>query len=239
MPWTNNTTTGGLSTVPEIGGSGWDIWYSNVTSPGVNTSYFTEKPFFNSSGGLYPVLGSNDFATSCFAISALSPSIIRAGRYLRMPLSVGGHIEIKMGVNFRNGFKGVRFMQDGPTGTLAYLFQAASNNYEWSEDGSNYYILYNQPPGGGLPTTWAYQPNSVFSLRLTRVETNSVDIALRRINTVETNPLYDRDEHNITSNCNINYVEFFSSSNFYTGIGNQIFENSLFFNYLTGFSAYR
>lgn len=240
MAWTNNTTTGiGLSTVPEIGGTGWDIWYSDETNPGGDTSYFTEKPYYNSTGGLYPYIGSNDYANSCFAISALSPSIIRAGRYLRMPLSVGGHIEFRMGINFRSGFKGVRLLEGGPTGSLSFLFQAASNKYEWTEDGTNYYTLINTPPGGGSSTPWNYQADSVFSIRIDRTDFNDVDIKLRRINTVETNPLYDKFEHTINTECNINYVEFFSSAVGYIGVGTQIYQNSLFFNYLTGYSAYR
>lgn len=239
MAWTNNTTTGtGLSTVPEIGGSGWDIWYSDETNPGVDTSYFAEKPYYNSSNGLYPNLGSNDFANSCFAISAISPSIIRAGRYLRMPLSVGGHIEIRMGINFRNGYKGVRFLENGPTGGLAFLFQAASDKYEWTVNGTNYYQFYNIPPSGP-PVVWDYQANSVFSVRLERTDINQVDIIIRRINTDEVDPTYDKDTITINSECNVNYVEFFSSANSYIGIGNAIYENSLFFNHLTGYSAYR
>jgi len=239
MAWTNNTTTGtGLSTVPEIGGSGWDIWYSDETNPGVDTSYFTEKPYFNSAGGLYPYLGSDDVANSCFAISAINPSIIRAGRYLRMPLSVGGHIEIRMVINYRSGFKGVRFLQNGPTGELAFLFQAASDKYEWTENGTNYYLLYNFPPSGP-PVVWDYQANSVFSVRLDRVDNDAISVKVRRINTDETDPTYDKFEYTINSECNVNFVEFFSSSDYFGSIGTNIYESSLFFNYLTGYSAYR
>lgn len=227
MAWTNNTTTGtGLSTVPENGGYGFNLWTSSEVNPGAGTSYFTTEPWCNSARTVvYPGLSSTD--TQCFAISASLVSQIRCSRKMVSPLSIGGYIECRLGINFRNGFKGAAFKSNG---NLTMLFQAAQGSpdkYEYTEDGSLYVNLTN----GGTP--WDYIPNSVFQFKATRISQGELLIKIKRMN--PSFPGNDDYSHSVYQDVEIDEIELFCGE---TNATSEI-ENTLFFNFLSGNSAYR
>lgn len=228
MAWTNNTTTGtGLSTVPENGGFGFSMWTSSEVNPGNGTSYFTEVPWCNSAKTIaYPGLSSTD--TQCFAISGSLTSQTKCSRKLISPLSIGGYVECRLGINYRNGFKGAAFKSNG---TLTILFQAVqsspSDKYEYTEDGSLYVTLTN-----GV-TPWQYKQNSVFQFKATRTDENELTVKIKRMN-----PLFPGDDdftHTVYQDVAIDEIEFFCGE---TNANDDI-ENTLFFNFLSGNSAYR
>lgn len=237
MAWTNDPSGTGLLAVPANGGTGYQSWTSTETG-GTEGVYATDIPYYNSSLNIYPNLSSAD--TQCFRMWA--PSIggvsrsVSANRKLYSPLSIGngdttGTVSVRLGINFRNGEKGVMVLRNGTTVTG---FRAA--------DPFGYQI-YN-----GHTSTWStlnsitypYYADSVFSIELYRyqiVSTVFLTMQVYRINYEgDSTPIADYTPPASFGNTDIDELIFFCG-----GVDNtsSVYENSLFFNYLTGYSAYR
>lgn len=241
MPWTNNPQ-GGLSALPANAGSGFISWtsfqqgpffgsidgeYNLVSMVGANPliqlnipTYYTAAPFYNSTGSTYEGLSSSE--TSCFAMSAAGAnSSISCYRKLISPLMLNGNLEVRVGINHRNGFKGVFARKNN---TRIFGFVATDNAYQ-SYNGSAY---------TNVPIT--YQPDSVFFISILRTLILSTDSVIARV----TRPKYDGNTPVVsiveTANVQIDELEFIVEQ---TDVSGPTYENSLFFNYLTGYSAYR
>ena len=241
MPWTNDPQ-GGLSALPANAGSGFVSWTSFQQGPFFGTmngednlvsmvgsnrliqlnipTYYTSAPFYNSSGSTYEGLSSSE--TSCFAMSAAGAnSSISCYRKLISPLMLNGNLEVRVGINYRNGFKGVFARKNN---TRIFGFVATNNQYQ----------IYNGSAYANVPIT--YQPDSVFFISILRTLILSTDSLISRV----TRPKYDGStpvvSHVDTVNVDIDELEFIVEQ---TNLNEPNYENSLFFNYLTGYSAYR
>jgi hypothetical protein len=183
-------------------------------------SYYTAAPFYNSTGSTYEGLSSSE--TSCFAMSAAGAnSSISCYRKLISPLMLNGNLEVRVGINYRNGFKGVFARKNN---IRIFGFVATDNAY----------LSYNGSAYTDVPIT--YQPDSVFFISILRTLILSTDSVIARV----TRPKFDGStpvvSHVETSNLQIDELEFIVEQ---TDVSGPTYENSLFFNYLTGYSAYR
>lgn len=248
MPWTNDPSGIGLSAVPASGGTGWQIWSS--TEPMAGGDYSTSVPYYNNSLNIYPFLSSSD--TTCFKMYSPGSSDITATRELILPLSIGngvdtGVLAINVGVNSRNGEKGVLFYRNntliagfkaGLDDSLTQQYMGFSNNV-WS----NIDDILHQP----IP----HQPDSVFCLKIWRTNAPGVGnyniFYIYRLNYEG----YDEIPTPISSGGKQVYeATMFNGANsaitkltLYTRDvdSNPVLENenSLYFNFLSGHSAYR
>ena len=241
MPWTNDPQ-GGLSALPANAGSGFISWTSFEQGPFFGTidgennlvsivgskpliqlnipTYYTSAPFYNSSRSTYEGLSSSE--TSCFAMSAAGAnSSISCYRKLILPLMLNGNLEVRVGINYRNGLKGVFVRKNN---TRIFGFVATNNEYQ-SYNGSAY-----------ISVPISYQPDSVFFISILRTLILGEDSLISRV----TRPKYDGNapivSHVDTVNVAIDELEFIVEQ---TDVSGPNYENSLFFNYLTGYSAYR
>jgi hypothetical protein len=241
MPWTNDPQ-GGLSALPANAGSGFISWTSFQQGPffgsidgennlvsmvGANPliqlnipTYYTAAPFYNSTGSTYEGLSSSE--TSCFSMSAAGAnSSISCYRKLISPLMLNGNLEVRVGINYRNGFKGVFARKNN---IRIFGFVATDNEYQ----------TYNGSAYANVPI--AYHPDSVFFISILRTLILSTDSVIARV----TRPKYDGSTPVAsiveTANLQIDELEFIVEQ---TDLNGPVYENSLFFNYLTGYSAYR
>lgn len=225
--WGNNSSNTALSADPENGGAGFQSWTSQEEySLGNenNCGFYTTIPeFFNPGEGnlMFPQLSAID--GSCFAMYAHSGTKAYARRKMKMPLSVGGFIEVSLGIAYRSGKKGVRFIDNTSTPPVTTFSFYASDS-----DGG--YILYTLEHGTKICTSIPYTPNSTFDIRL---DSDPFSIFKGLFLSYRINDTNNESEF-LSDTIKADEIEFFIEN---TDNGSNI--NNLYFNILTGYSAYR
>ena len=129
---------------PTNGGIGFTDWVSTDTG-GTSSGYFSGIPYAGDGTGanVNPIVGlqsANSFAFGMYGqgFSGPNPNTARAFRSLITPIMVGGDIVVRIGANFRNGFKGVLFNRtaDSPNQNK-FGVQFSSNRIEYYTRASN------------------------------------------------------------------------------------------------------
>jgi len=226
--WTNNSTNTGLSADPENGGSGFQSWTSQEEySGGVNTNcgFFISTPTFNNpfpppSTYTFPELSAGE--NTCFGIYAHTNTRAYARRKMRMPLSVGGFITVSLGISYRNGKKGVRFIDNTsvpPVTTFAF----------YASDSEGGYRLYTQEHGARDPGI-GYTINSTFDITIYNTPFASFKGYFLATKVNDT----DNDAVFLSDPIKVDEIEFFVENT-----DDSLETNNLYFNILTGYSAYR
>jgi len=195
--------------------------YSDINEENFS-AYF---PYYSNLEITYPGLQSSDGT----AFRMYAPGVgLSAVRTLIEPLMVDGNISIRFGINYRdNGDKGVLIFKDA---SLVTGFRATNNKYQvfysdaWHDTSiQTYYsdsvfqldLLRYDPPGPVISTLLTYVYRINYEGFITPIE------SIPAINT----------------NSDVNRIVFYS--NFVSTDPAYKNENTLCFNYLTGYNAYR
>ena len=209
MAWTNNSTDTALSAVPANGGTGFQAWTSSEVG-GAAAGYFLGSSTEFGGGNLNSVDGS-----SFGMYGQGSGNNAYAYRKLINGLMVGGIWTCKIGINYRNGYKGVQFYK---AGTPTFLFQAAADQYQYTTNFSTY-----------TNTGWVYGAQSVFTVRAERTTSSNTAYTVSRDGAPG-----DTFTVNVATNTDIDEVGFFVGNT--TAAQN---ESNLYFNSLSAYNAYR
>lgn len=220
MAWTNdptNTPSTGLSAVPANGGTGFLAWTSSKTAT-TNTGYFRG----NASGAGYANLNSTD--GTAFGMYANPLNSFNSAYAYRKPINSlmnNGILSVTLGVNYRNGFKGVTFLK---AGVPSFSFDISNDLYRYRFGGSLDYR-------SGTWTNWsiAYNASSVFRVTFQRVDPFAT-ANIFRINTSDDTGLLA----NNTVSRDIDEIRFYVDST-----ESSIVENNLYFNFLSAYNAFR
>jgi hypothetical protein len=236
MPWTNDPL-GGLSAVPDNGGSGFQPWTSYEAGPFItsftgqnlttfadlsvvrisDSQYFTSIPYYTA-GNTYQGLSSID--GSCFGIySPGKGNIATVYRKLISPISTGGYIQFKIGINLLNGEKGIYLISNGER---IYGFRARDGHYEYF-DGTDYNII----------NSLTFQPDSVFSVYSESVRIGPSYKAICYVTRPQYNGTTFFADH--IPDLIPDEIEIYVTGTDLT----PVYDNTLYFNLLTGYSAYR
>jgi len=231
MAWTNdptNTPSTGLSAVPPNGGSGFQAWTSSKTAS-IGTGYFLG----NAAALGYANLNSAD--NTAFAMyghmggGGGSGNSTFAFRKPINPLMDNGIISLKIGVNFRNGYKGVQFLN---AGNPVFTFTVYSNLYRYRFGGA---YDYQNTTGYNTWASLAYQSNSVFNFIYTKISSSFATIDMSRTSSDPSSP-EELATFNSSAAINktVDEIRFFVDS-----ADNSLEANNLYFNFLSAYNAYR
>lgn len=163
--WADNATQTALSADPANGGQGFLPWTSSEAG-GLAAGYRTlDSTEFN--GGN---VNSSDGLAFCMFGGGFGNNA-RCYRKTINPLEIGSSFRVRLGIRFLNGFKGAGFFAGGVN---VFLFQGASNQFQFSTDGG--FIFSN--------TGWAYgSGNSTFEVTAYRTGTTSYEFVVIQENT--------------------------------------------------------
>lgn len=211
--WDDNASGTALSSIPANGGIGFQTWTSSEaggSSAGYRTLDSTEYGGgnVNSSDGLSFAMFGTGFGNNA-----------RCYRKTINPLQIGSSFRVRLGIRFRNGFKGAGFFANGLN---AFLFQAAAtgggDQYQYSVDGGSNWTNLAWPYGTGAST---------FEVTAYRVTTNRHDFVIRQENTgnIETATRNLGDP--------VDELHMFVGN---TGSGG---DNNLYFNFLSAYNPFR
>ena len=157
--WTN-ATNGGTGFTP------WDLTQNNAGA-GIFAGYFIG----DSSTGLGGNTSLNNPTGDSFGVFANpSTAFANANRgFAEGALTTGQTFSLQLGVNFRNGNKGLTLTSGG---TELFDFNVGGDAYTYSENG-----------GAGTALTLAYEPDSIFTLAFTQEAGNNIALSISRTTT--------------------------------------------------------
>lgn len=231
--WGNNTDNTGLSADPDNMGFGFKVWTSSEDVPvgkdKFHCGFFTGAPEYVPTsttpypGNLFPYLTASD--GSAFGMYGHTDTGAACYRQMRAPLMQNGYIRAFLGINYRNGSKGIRFVDNTvmPPVTAAAFFVSG-----------NEYRAYTQTEGeDSIPHS--YQPNSTFRVTVYKQETFTGKgiIEIKRIGSASDFTFIS----NIANDFNVDQLEFYVEDTDPPTF--DPVQNNLYFNILTGYSAYR
>lgn len=220
MAWTNdptNTPSTGLSAVPPNGGSGFQAWTSSKTAT-TNTGYFRGDASLNGYSGL------NSSDSTSFGMYAHPTGSFNSAYAFRKPINPlmnNGIFSVLLGMNFRNGYKGIQFLK---AGNPSFTFDVSGDTYRYRWGGP---LDYRS--GTWQNTGFVYNSTSVFRVTFQRVDPFAT-ASIFRINTSDDTGLLA----NGAAAKDIDEVRIYIDS---TDNGNV--ENVLYFNFLSAYNAYR
>ena len=230
MAWQNSGSTG-LFAEPTNGGQGFKAWSASRTADGTGsvTGYFLGTSTEYSGGNL------NSDDNSCFGMYAIdidnnpaTTQTCNVVRELMSPLMIGGTLTFKIGIQYRNGFKGVVF-KNGANDVFAFRAGLLG--------GGDAYQYATRVPGVGLGSYtdlgWGYGTgDSIFTLAFNRTGTGTAQCFLRQTGTSANNSTNIQLNTGSDSTA-IDRVEFFVAN---TSSGGQ---NNLYFNSLSAYNEWR
>lgn len=233
MAWENNFANTGLYADPANGGIGFEDWTSSEGGTGsdnLDAGFFSYYPYSTDTNVVLPGLSSLN--TYCFGIYGkkdTNPSLYREARCfrnLKSPLMVGGDLVVTIGLNYRNGFKGVSFKNTSDTGNeIKFRLQGASND-----------LQYYTPSDGTVNwnSVFPYSINGQsFQIRFRRLTADDVSIRVALIGSSS------HQDINIDTagdgNLAVNQLEFFCGDT--DRSPNE--QNNLYFNFLSSYNAWR
>lgn len=165
------------------GGFGFGTWVinANTDGPGVGFTNFVGVFLGDSTFGGADV---NDSEGESFGFYASGDGtgpntpIVTALRPMTQPLGIGQSMSFQLGVNFRNGAKGVMFQN-----TDAWLFEVGVFNDD--------YVYNIRDLGADNPVSlgWAYASDSAITVILSRVSTNNYNVRFIREGSAPENTL--------------------------------------------------
>lgn len=229
MAWEDNNTGTALYADPVNGGVGYQDWVSSESGNNSNCGYFNAPPYGTSPAGNI-ISGLQSPCSHVFGLygkGAGTNTFARAFRSLKSPLMIGGNAVVRIGANYRNGAKGVRFKTntDSPNETK-FLFQLAGNKAEYYKPSSGYV---------DVSSTFNYVPNGYgYHIDYQRITSTTGAITIQQIGTGPGSalsiPLGASD-----GNLGIDQLEFFCGE---TDLSPNN-ENNFYFNLLSAYNAWR
>jgi len=232
MAWQNSGSTG-LFAEPTNGGQGFKAWSASRTADAIGnvTGYFLGTSTEYSGGNL------NSDDNSCFGMYAIdtdnnpaTTQTCNVVRELMSPLMIGGTLTFKLGIQYRNGFKGVVF-KNGTKDLFAFRAGVLGGGDAYQTAAGN--------AGGALGTYtnlgWGYGTgDSVFTLAYNRTGTNSARCFIRQTGTSANNSTTINIDPGSDSTA-IDRVEFYVANTQFGGGG----QNNLYFNSLSAYNEWR
>jgi len=209
MAWTNNGGNDQLYADPVNGGIGFGNWSSSKT--GFDDSGFNLGDSTAGGGGNINV-GTYSNAFTVFGHTATNATAIRP--IADVLSEEGDFLTFKFNINFRNGTKGIRLLNN--SGTTVYAFQATS--------GPDRYEDYTVS-GGFVNLGWPYVSNGVYTLTLSRGASNTL---------VSTSRTVDIQSQSRLISDTVASIQFFCQNT-----DNDLASNNLYFNSLSTVNPYR
>lgn len=228
MAW-QSTGTSGLFAEPTNGGQGFKAWSASRTADGsggtppVGTGFFLGDA--TEAGAGFANLNSDD--NSCFGMYGIGFVVpvtqaysANAIRELAAPLMINGTFTFKLGINFRNGFKGV-VLKNGTTDIFAFRAGALGgvDAYQTAVNGGGAGL------GAYTDLGWAYGSNSVFTIAYNRTGTSSAQVLIRQ--TGNTNNVTTINVNSGPNSTAVDRAEWFVAGTTEGGPSNNLYFNSL------------
>lgn len=226
MAW-QNTGTNGLFAEPTNGGQGFKDWSAIRTADGSGGTPPVGAGFYlgNSTLGGGGNLNSDD--NSCFGmygtgfvVPVTQAYSANATRELRSPLMIGGTFTFRLGIQFRNGFKGV-VLKNGPTDIFAFRAGALGgvDAYQTAVNSGTVLDAYSN-------LNWGYAGDSVFTIAYNRTGTSTAQVLVRQTSGSVNNVTTVNINAGSLSTA-VDRAEFFVAGTTASGAVNDLFFNSL------------